>query len=336
MSLRGVPRHIKQRLILALVATTLLLSVSMAGIWSATSFAATSTGPAQGIQVSPVIINLNAEKGQQYKLNLTVTNVTAGTLVLTSQVNDFKAQNETGQPEVIFNNNSPAGTYSLRDWIQPIAPITLGPSQSSTVAFYVNVPADAEAGGHYGVVRFSGAPPAAQPSSVALTASVGTLILARVAGNINESLAVKQFFTEQNGHQSGIFANGPVDIATRIQNNGNVHEAPVGNITVKNTWGKTVATYGFGSPSKNVLPGSIRRYDQTFDKSRLFGRYTASLDAAYGTTGGVLLATTTFWVIPWKLILFLIIIVALIVVLTRRGMRRHDARVVRKHAKKVE
>ena len=63
MSLRGVLRHVEQRLTIALVATTLLLSVAMAGIWSATSYAATGTGPSQGIQVSPVIINLNAEKG---------------------------------------------------------------------------------------------------------------------------------------------------------------------------------------------------------------------------------------------------------------------------------
>ena len=220
--------------------------------------------------------------------------MTAGPLVLTSSINDFKAKDESGTPQVITNNSEPGSTYSLRDWISPIPTFTLQPQQSQTISFLVNIPPNAEAGGHYGVIRFSGVPPSREGQQVSLNASVGVLILARVAGNITEQLTLKQFFTEQNGRQTGIIANGPVTMVARIQNIGNVHVEPVGNITVKNTWGKTVASYPFGSETKNVLPGSIRRYPQNFDKSWLaFGHYTANLNAAYGTTGGVLLASTT-------------------------------------------
>ena len=308
--------------------------VLVAGLASATPVAnAASPAPVQGIQVSPVLINLNAEKGQSYKLTLKVTNVTAGSLVLTSVINDFKAQGETGIPEVIVNNSQPEGAYSLRDWISPIAPLTLQSQQSQTVNFFVNIPLNGEAGGHYGVIRFSGVPPSQTGQHVALNASVGVLVLARVAGNITEQLAMEQLFTEQNGHQTGLVANGPITIVARVRNIGNVHVEPIGNMTVKNTWGKTAATYPFGSPTENILPASIRRYSQNFAKPALFGHYTVDLNAAYGTTGGVLIGSTTFWVVPYKLIILLLVILIVLVLLGRRSLKRYNARVISRHAR---
>lgn len=307
--------------------SVVILLTSMAGATPRAS-AATPTSPVQGIEVSPVVINLNANKGQSYQLPLKVTNVTAGPLVLTSIINDFKAKNETGTPEVILNNNQPAGTYSLRDWITPIPAFTLQAHQSQTVHFTVTIPPNGEAGGHYGVIRFSGIPPAKTSNSVALNISVGVLILARIAGNITEQLDLAQFFTEQNGHPAGIVENGPLTIVTRIQNTGNVHVEPVGNLTIKDTWGKTVATYPFGSINSNVLPASIRRYTQDFNKTALFGHYTVDLDAAYGTTGGVLIGSTTFWVIPYKLILLLLVGLIILILIVRRLLKHYIARAV--------
>jgi hypothetical protein len=320
-----------RRLTVALVSITVLLA-SVVGMAPAAN-ADSSTG-AQGIQISPVLINLNANKGQVYKLDLKVTNVTAGPLVLTSSINDFKAKDESGTPQVILDNTGPVGTYSLRAWISPIPTFTLQSQQGRTISFLVNIPPNAEAGGHYGVIRFSGVPPSRAGQQVSLNASVGVLILARVAGNITEHLTLKQFFTEQNGHQRSVLANGPVTMVARIQNIGNVHVEPVGNLTVKNIWGKTVASYPFGSQTKNVLPGSIRRYPQTFDKSWLFGRYTANLNAAYGTTGGALLGSTTFWVIPYKLVLLALAILIVLVLIIRRSLKRYNDRVIRRHTRR--
>jgi hypothetical protein len=313
-----------------------MIVLLLAGITAGTAPAAdaASPSPVQGIQVSPVLINLNAEKGQSYKLTLTVTNVTAGPLVLTSAINDFKAKNETGIPEVIVNNNQPSGTYSLHDWISPIPPFTLQSQQAQTIHFVVNVPPDGEAGGHYGVIRFSGVPPSQTGQHVALNASVGVLILGRVAGNITEQLALKQFFSEKNGHQASLMANGPVTLVARIQNIGNVHVEPIGNMTVKNTWGKTVATYPFGSQAENILPASIRRYSQNFGKPAPFGHYTVNLNAAYGTTGGVLIGSTSFWVISYKLLLLILAVLIILVLIGRNLVKRYNARVISRHTRR--
>lgn len=294
------------------------------------SQAATATG-SQGIQVSPVIVNLNAENGRSYDIKLTVTNVTAGPLVLTSDVNDFKSKDESGNPQVILTPTEDSENYSLDTWVSPIPEMTLQASESRTIAFTVNVPASAEAGGHYGVIRFSGVPPSQASSTVSLNASVGVLLLARVQGDITEKLVVEEMFTAKDGKKGTFFPNSPVTIVTRVKNTGNVHVQPVGTLVVKNMLGKTVGSYPFGSNAKNVLPGSIRRYEQKFDKKFLFGRYSVNLTAAYGTTGGVLQGSTTFWIIPFKLIIFLIVLIVLVVLLTRRGLKRYRARVIRQH-----
>lgn len=288
--------------------------------------------PAQGLQVSPVVVDLNGEKGGNYTLKLTVTNVTTSVLDITSETNDFTAADDSGNPKVITDTSAPEGTYSLRSWVSPIAPMTLQPKQSRTVSVAVRVPGNAEAGGHYGVIRFSGIPPKSN-AQVALNASVGTLLLARVAGNITEKLDIKSMTVQQKGKTVGLVSNGPVDIVTMVNNTGNVHAKPVGTMTVKDMFGKTVGSYPFGSQTKNVLPGSTRRYDQSFDKRFLFGRYTARVEAGYGTNGGVLIGNTSFWVIPYKLILFLIVIIALLVVILRKVIKRYNHHVIKKAQK---
>lgn len=283
----------------------------------------------QGIQVSPVVIDLNGEKGQSYNLKVTVTNITAGSLLLKTSANDFTADGESGNPKVILDQDADS-SYSLKSWVSLPASFTLKSKESRSLTIAVNIPDNAEAGGHYGVVRFSGVPPDQPDANVSLTASVGVLLLTRVAGDIQENLVVKQMFTSKNGKTAGLVANGPVTINTRVENTGNVHLKPIGTLTVKDIFGKTVGSFPFGSNTQNVLPKTTRLYTQEFDKKWMFGRYTVNLEAAYGTTGGVLQGSTSFWVIPFKLIFFVIIILALVIVGGRRLIKGHNKRVIRK------
>jgi hypothetical protein len=310
------------------VASLLLLTIVLGTALTVAPIARADNGAGQGIQVSPVIIDLNGEKGGSYNLKLTVTNVTAGTLVLKSAVNDFKAKDETGNPQVILDNSNDSSSYSMKNWVGPVPELTLASKESRSLTVTVNIPSNAEAGGHYGVIRFSGVPPALSGQSVSLTASVGVLLLTRVDGKITENLVLKSLTIQQNGKSTSLVSNGPVNILTRIENTGNVHLKPIGTLTVKDTFGKVVATYPFGGPTKNILPQSTRAYNQTFDKKFLFGRYTAQLQAAYGTSGAVLLGSTSFWVIPYKLIIFLIVGIALAIILIRRLVHSYNRRVI--------
>lgn len=291
---------------------------------------AQQTDVKQGIQVSPVVIDLNGEKGKEYTLKVTVTNITAGKMRLKTSVNDFTSDGETGNPKVIFDDNADS-TYSLKSWVDLPGSFTLASKESKTVSINVDIPKNAEPGGHYGVIRFSGTAPDQDPSQVSLNASVGVLLLTRVNGNIVESLAVEDMGVQKNGKNKSLVATGPVTVVTRVKNDGNVHVKPIGTLTIKNMFGKVIGSFPFGSETQNVLPQSTRRFEQEFDKKWMFGRYTVGLQAAYGTQGGVLESGASFWVIPFQLIIFVVALLVLLFFALRFLIRRYNQRIIQKH-----
>lgn len=293
---------------------------------------AKSSGAADGLQISPVLVELNADPGRTYTVRLSLTNVTASDLTFDSFVNDFKAKDESGAPVIDLKNESPA-TASIRSWVEQIGSTSIDSRKSVDVIATINVPADAEPGGHYGVIRFSGRAPDIDGVGVGLSASVGTLLLVRVSGEINESLDVKEFFVSQNEKQSSFFERGPIVITTRFVNTGNVHVKPIGQVVVRDMLGRTVSTVTVNQTKGNVLPDSIRRFDMKFDNSLLFGRYTADLSVAYGTKGQAIVRTISFWVVPWKLLLLIIIGVATLVFILVQLVKRYNRYIIAKATK---
>jgi hypothetical protein len=89
-----------------------------------------------------------------------------------------------------------------------------------------------------------------------------------------------------------------VALEARFRNDGTVHEAPAGNIEVRNIFGMLVATTTL--PVRNVLPGVTRKLDASVGQGLWFGRYTVLLAATYGDNGEKLSAARTIWVIPWR------------------------------------
>lgn len=306
-----------------------------------TKFSYAETQPAgQGIQVSPVIIDLNSEKGKTYKLKITVTNVTAGDLILKSSAVDFRAKDESGNPYIIDEEQTGQNrAYSFKKWVKPMSSLYLKTKESRVVSVEVNVPPDAEAGGHYGVIRFSGVSPGLADKNVALIASVGVLVLTRVEGRVNEQLSVKDIFVEQNRHKKSVLETGPFNLVTRLENTGNVHVKPSGNVTVKNFFGSTIATLQLADQPKNILPASIRRFEQTVDKKWLFGRYTVSFNGVYGVSGKIAQGSASFWVIPYKIITILIAFVAATVWAVKYLLKRYKAKIIKqakKHNKNIK
>ena len=295
---------------------------------------AQSSNNGQGFQISPVLVELNADPGKSYDLQIKLRNVTSDTLVSRSSVNDFGAKDEAGNPKIILeeDEDNQNGTFSLKNWVSKIPNYTLKSQEEKNIAVKISIPKDAEPGGHYGVIRFTGAAPelVGDDNAVALSASIGTLVLVRVSGDVKEGAAIEEFFASQNGQKASFFEQGPLSLVERIKKTGNVHVKPTGTEVVKDMFGKTTASLKVNEPPKNVLPDSIRRFEQELNKKWLFGRYTADLNLAYGTTGQVLTGQLVFWVIPWKLIGAVILLLVALYLVLRTGLRRYNARVIAK------
>jgi len=191
----------------------------------------------------------------------------------------------------------------------------LAGNERKEVRVTVSIPASSAAGGYYGAVRF--VPENSKSSSnVALTASVGSIFLVNVPGNIKQHLELVQFSAAVNGSPKKLITNGKVSVITRLRNDGDSHEKPFGKIQVKDSKGRVVAEEEINNiePQSNVLPGSIRKFETKLKDQKWFGHYTVTASLGYGASSNELInAKTSFWYIPvWLLALMIIAVLAVL------------------------
>ena len=297
--------------------------------------ASTSAGsPGQGLEISPPLIQLSANPGQTVSVKINVRDITTGELIAKGEADDFGASsNESGEPQILEHENGET-RYSLKYWIPSVPDLDLQPQQLKTADIAINVPANAEPGGHYGVIRFTAVPPNLQGTGVALSASVGSLVLLTVNGPITHNLSLVQFSSGQQSKNDNwttqkSFETGPIDFLVRVHNGGSVHEQPVGQIVVKNTWGHQISTMIVNPNGGNVLPDSIRRFTTTLSNKKLFGYYTATLSLTYAGNQHVN-GSLHFWVIPWMLVLTILLLLIILFFVLRWALKRYNEHIISK------
>lgn len=284
-------------------------------------------GKAQAFSVSPVVVDLEVAPGQAGQGKIDLVNDGDAKRTYFVSVQKFVAKGEEGQQEFLPETD----TTGIASWISPQArSITLEAGERGTFTYAVSVPQNAEPGGHYAALFFSDRPGSGQDSSVGVGAKVGVLFLLRVPGNITESANVESFRSTADR-----LSHLPAHFELRIRNLGNVHLHPEGSVIIRNMFGSEVAKIQANPRQAAVLPNSIRRLDpawaNTFEEvppgalSELrnewrnfgIGRYTAEVHATYGGQRGELTAQTTFWVIPWQLLLTIVVGILLLSVLLK-------------------
>lgn len=264
-----------------------------------------SNDSGQALEIAPPVLTLSANPGDTVKAQISLRDVSPTKLLVEGQVNDFIAAGEDGTPKILMENDE-SSPYSLKPWIAPLSKLTLKPREIKELPVTIKVPKDAAPGGYYAVIRFTATPPELEGTGVALSASLGSLVLLRVNGPVREGMTIEEFSVNYGGKTGTMFQSTPLQFVQRIKNTGSVHEQPAGQVTIKDMFGKVVAAVNINLPPRNILPGSIRKFEQPLDSSvignkMLFGRYTADLKVNYGTEKSIT-STLTFWVIPYSLI----------------------------------
>lgn len=275
-------------------------------------------GSGQGLEISPPLVDVKADPGQVVKTQLKVRNVTKFPLIVEAEYNDFVANGEDGQPKILLNNDEKS-PYSIKDWLGTIPTATLQPREQATFDVTIAVPKNASPGGHYGVVRYTGTPAdTGDASAVSLSASIGTLILVNVSGDVQESGKISDLYSARDGKERTMFEYGPVGIITKIENTGNVHFKPKGTVRVSNMFGGKVQEFQLNANGGNVLPKSTRKFENVLNKKLLFGRYQIQADVTYGQDNKIMSKTSSFWVIPYKLVILFILLLVLLFFVFKR------------------
>jgi len=298
----------------------------------------------QAITVSPPIIELDAAKGDVVNQSIKVRNEGAAAVTYYLSAERFVAGGEAGQPSFTGED------VDLATWIKfPFQSISVPAGATVEVPFSIVVPNYAGPGGHYAAIFLSTAPPEAANtgSQVSIASRIGTLVLVRIAGEIKESAQVAEFSTTMK-----TFKSLPVDFTVRVKNDGNVYLKPMGTIVIKNMWGSVAGKVAVNETGGNVLQDQIRKFDAVWVKNPnavgatsfwgkyrqekenyAFGSYTADLTLAYGTAGKTLMASTSFMVIPWTVIIVNLAIIIIIVVLLYFGIKKYNKWILKKYGK---
>ena len=320
-----------RRTILAALAFVLSVSIVMPAVTHAVD-QGQSVG--QALEIAPPVLNIKANPGDVVKSTISLRDVSTSPLVVRNQINDFVAAGEDGTPKLLLDEEgAEPSPYSLKEWIQPLPQFTLQPREVNQLPVTIRVPANAAPGGYYAVVRFTASPPGIDGSGVSLSASLGTLILLRVNGDAKEDVKIEEFAATKNGSKKSLFESPPITFLARIKNNGSSHEQPSGQITIKDMFGNATANVNVNLAQNNILPASIRKFQQPLDSTVignkiLFGRYTADLKMSYGSQGQTITANTSFWVIPYRLIGFGLLVLIIVIVFIRIALKRYTERVV--------
>jgi hypothetical protein len=303
------------------VFTLILMSGSILPASAATSFD-------DGFTVSPVRNILSISRGQTGIVQVTVENPSNSPVTAQAIVNDFlPSNNESGVPRVITNNNTSLPLDNFISIVKPIPNFYLGPQQQKIINVTLSVPKNAISGDYYGVIRF--APVSSGSGVVALNATVATLFLLTVPGNLFQKLSLVQFSAaDASGNTSAFFTNGQLSIVTRLLNQGTTHSEPFGTVIVKNMFGKVVDSVEFNNstPPASILTQSTRKFVTPLKKQSWLGYYTATISIGYGGNVSTLItAQTTFWYIPVWLEITVLVVIILIIIGIVWIVRRHNA-----------
>ena len=266
--------------------------------------------------IAPLTFEITANPGDIVENYLKVYNPSPDTSVQIEMVIEDIAP--TGEAGHVIVEPAETETYSLARWIETEPKeFSLAPREEKFVKFTINIPENAEPGGHYGTV-IAGAKLVAGPraTGAAILPRVGSLVLLTVPGVMREELIVKEFIAPNYSEF------GPIPFTIRFENTGTVHIKPTGYITVTNWLGQKVADIEF--PSHNVLPRAVRKFETSLPQKWLFaGRYTATLTGNYGLSNVSLTPTViTFWVFPWKFGLgIFLVLLGIIIFFLKTGKR---------------
>jgi hypothetical protein len=286
-----------------------------------------------GLRISPTRTELSLVPGDSREIIQTVKNVTQSPVTVQPVLNDFESDGVTGEPRLVGDPNN-VSAYSLREFITIPEKFDLAANEEKEVLVTVNVPESASPGAYFGTVLYRATPQGSSgDGQVALIASVGSLILLEVPGDIVEKIQINDISAYLSGKAGSLFTKIPDQVGIEIENLGNGFSQPFGKVAVKDWRGNDVFNYELNdsSPRGNILPSSTRLFledlfnvevknvngVEEIEKTSPIkwpGRYSIVGNISHGSTGEIFTVETTFWYLPIWLVLTTIALVAGLIV----------------------
>lgn len=306
---------------------------------------------ASALTIIPPRLELDGDPGVTVNSDFKVLNETNETQIYYTQVENFEAKDETGSPQFVQTREG------LAIWTSVASSITVAPGERKTVPFSIRIPKNAEPGGYFASIFVRTTPPSVNGGEVSIGARLGTLVLLRVNGEIQEGVDILEFSSTE---KKRLFTSLPIEFYYRFQNTGADRVKPTGDVVVKNIFQLTAKVLSANRTEGSVLPRSIRRFEMAwihggggqedsaaevsertaggfFSEAKYqwsnfaLGMYTAKLDIAFGENGNTAASSYSFFVFPWQLLTIIIVVLAIIFIVLRFALRRYNRYIIKRH-----
>lgn len=306
------------------------------------------TPSVKALTVSPVRLEMYGDPGITVKGKIILLNEQAETKTFYSSFENFESRGETGNPYFL------PGTEGLATWIKTSKQVTIKSGERKTIPFSVQIPQNADPGGHFAAIFWSTSPTKKEGGQVSVSAKIGVLVLLKVSGEIKEGGGLLEFSAKNN---QKFFTVLPIHFVYRFKNGGGDRIKPKGDIKIENTFGMTKTILPANKSQGNVLPDSIRRFEVVWQektnnnqiksviqepetnlgffgiakkqwKNFAFGLYKAKLNLNFGAKKSAL--TYVFFVIPWQLLSLMLIIILIIGFFGWMGVKRYNQWIINK------
>lgn len=263
-----------------------------------------------GLQVSPVRTEETVGAGESVTFEVQLNNVTSGTVTAQPEIYDFEPK-EDGSPQIITNEENKNKAVSIKSFLSGLDKTVLAPGEKKSPKFTLTIPKGQPAGAYYGIIIFNALTGdqsqnqnAGNGGQVSLSAGVGHIVLVQVPGEITDKMQLINV-TAGRKDKSGKVATGsifsavPTQVQITLRNTGNSILKPFGNISV-DKGGKQVANIQLNNADTkaSLLPNSNRVFTEELKDLKGFGRFTITVNAAYGNGGDILTQKLNIWVIP--------------------------------------
>lgn len=259
----------------------------------------------KSFSISPPNFELSANPGDKSTNTIKIQNLSDTTVLYKVKTVNFEAYGIEGQVSLTEEDS----TYSIRSWIEyETQQFVIEPKQFYLLNFNINIPANAEAGSHFGAIVISngGSDTIVNQSGATVVQEIGALILIRIPGDMNEDGKIESFKSLKE-----VYSEPLISFESIVENTGDVHFKLSPVINIYDIFGNKVQT--FDVESKNVLPSSKRVFssENTFEG---FGYYKAVIEMPFSNGTKLLQAETTFTALYLSRSLFILILIIIIIV----------------------
>jgi len=288
---------------------------------------------ALSIGVAPTSKVLKLNPGDTYSDEIVFWNLSQDADTYRIFISGFQQiENQPGTAIILTEEEDAKANYSASKWVSVSTDkLLLEPNKNVKLKYTITVPLDATNGEFNAEIFLISENLYQQQGTAAFTnLAAGMPILIQIGDEFVENAELLRFVADKK-----VYEKVNINFLTQIKNLGDMHITPTGEILIQNIFRQEVARIPFNKNAQSLLRDTLGNYEDNWtqsgylspNKAIALGPMKAKLMLTYRSFQpgfAVLASETTFWIIPWKIIIAILaaILLAIIIRISKKKIEK--------------